>query len=369
MTASSFTRIHWLWEKALARWDRLASLAWRPYSRLYLCGDSAQWVLDEEAREWAAVAKRLGIRARWGRSFPEVPSQCAWFSSLDQFLQSPLRESNWRLAASYFHGTPGTGEPEFDRRYQAFCDCHEQISRVHVSNRAFRDVVLNTGINADKVHLIPIGINLSFFHQQTSSSRHLARARFGLPASTVVVGSFQKDGIGWGEGREPKRVKGPDVLLKALEILHTRIRDLFVLLSGPARGFVKAGLDRRGIPYRHVFVRKYSEVGQLYQCLDLYIVASREEGGPKAVLESMGSGVPLVATRVGVAADLVRHGENGWLAEVEDAEGLAYWAQVALESNAVLNTLRAKARATAEANTYEAQTPLWREFMKGFVES
>ena len=43
-----------------------------------------------------------------------------------------------------------------------------------------------------------------------------------------------------------------------------------------------------------------------------------DEGGPRAALEAMATGVPLVSTRVGQAADLVRHGENGWLADVDD---------------------------------------------------
>ena len=57
--------------------------------------------------------------------------------------------------------------------------------------------------------------------------------------------------------------------------------------------------------------------------IDAYVVASRQEGGPKAVLESMACGVPLVTTRVGQAIDLVQHGVNGWMSAPEDANHLA----------------------------------------------
>ncbi len=50
------------------------------------------------------------------------------------------------------------------------------------------------------------------------------------------------------------------------------------------------------------------------------MIASRQEGGPKAALEAMATGVPLVTTRVGQAADLVEDGANGWMVEVEDVE-------------------------------------------------
>ena len=62
---------------------------------------------------------------------------------------------------------------------------------------------------------------------------------------------------------------------------------------------------------------------RLYSALDAYVVPSRQEGGPKSVLEAMASGVPIVSTRVGQATELIRDGENGRLVEVEDAEALA----------------------------------------------
>ena len=60
---------------------------------------------------------------------------------------------------------------------------------------------------------------------------------------------------------------------------------------------------------------------QAYEAIDVCLVTSRDEGGPRAVLEAMATGIPLVTTRVGQASDLVRHGENGWLVDVEDVDG------------------------------------------------
>ena len=57
--------------------------------------------------------------------------------------------------------------------------------------------------------------------------------------------------------------------------------------------------------------------------MDLYLVTSRDQGGPKAILECKATGVPIVSTRVGMAQDLIRTGNNGFVAEVEDADGIA----------------------------------------------
>src|SRR5262249_42944061 len=141
-----------------------------------------------------------------------------------------------------------------------------------------------------------------------------------------VVGSLVKDGVGWGDGLEPKLIKGPDVLLETIELLKPCIPELFVLLTGPARGFVEAGLERLGVPHAHTAVAA-EQLPNVYRTLDVCLVGSRQEGGPKAVLESMASGVPLVTTRVGQAMDLVRNGENGFIVDVEDAAGLAGWVE------------------------------------------
>ena len=92
--------------------------------------------------------------------------------------------------------------------------------------------------------------------------------------------------------------------------------------------------------------------------------SSRDEGGPKAVLESMATGVPLVTTRVGQAADLVVDGESGRILDVDDAEGLAD--AVAAVADAPERFVAA-ARATAESCSWDALRPRWSELFLGFV--
>ena len=82
----------------------------------------------------------------------------------------------------------------------------------------------------------------------------------------------------------------------------------------------------------------------------------------------MATGVPLVTTRVGQAADLVRHGENGFLLEVDDAEGIADWAgHVAEASEEDLAKLATAGRVTAAACSYDALAPRWQALLTGFV--
>ncbi|MCZ2127905.1 MAG: glycosyltransferase family 4 protein [Anaerolineales bacterium] len=348
---------------------KAASWNWQPYSRLILYGDDAGWVLDWEMRELKKICGALNVplaKPIWKHA---RRPQSVFFSN--HFV---LTKDDWRgllpnrIGFAYFHGKPNTGDELFDRFYRTLSAEHEKIARVQVSHSEMKNVALETGIDPSKVFLIPIGINTDFFPFRSAEQKRAAREKLGLPQSAFVVGSFQKDGVGWGDGTQPKLIKGPDVFVDVMKQLKGDIPELFVLLSGPARGFVKKGLEEVGVPYLHKYLNSYPEIAELFQALDLYVVASRQEGGPKAILESMASGVPLVTTRVGQAMDLAQHGENAFMTDSEDVDALASYAlQVYRSSQADLQPMLAAGRKTAEANSYESQIPLWADFMKGFV--
>jgi glycosyltransferase involved in cell wall biosynthesis len=348
---------------------RVATRHWRPWSRLALVGEGARWAIDEDVAALARLAGGLGIRVARRVPVVALERQSVFFGShFTLFGRPPLGRGN-RVGTTYYHGRPGTpGYPEFDDAFAALRARHRDLHRVQVSHGEMETLVLASGIDPAKVFRIPIGIDPAPFAPRTPERRAEARRALGLPLDAFVVGSFQKDGVGWGDGLEPKLIKGPDVLLDALARLSERVPELHVLLSGPARGYVRTGLERLGIPHVHRLLAHQSEVASLYAALDAYAVPARQEGGPKGVLESMTAGVPLVSTRVGQAVDLIDDGTNGWLVDVDDAEGLAD-ALAHVASADGVPAVVAAARETAARHTYAAQRPLWRAFFDGFVEA
>jgi glycosyltransferase involved in cell wall biosynthesis len=343
--------------------------SWPSHSRLFVAGDGNRWAIADDAYEIARLARGLGIRVGPERWIARVRNQSIFHTSQFTLIGRPFEPVGNRLGVAYLHGRPGTpGMPEFDTCYETVRRRHEELDRVQVSSQAMEELVLGTGIAPEKVFRIPIGVDIARFRRRDAAARAEARRELGLPGSAFVVGSFQKDGVGWGEGLEPKLIKGPDVLLDVAGRLRAELPELLVLLTGPARGYVAAGLGRLGVAFRRVLLPDLDAVARAYRAIDLCLVTSRDEGGPKAVLEAMATGVPLVTTRVGQAADLVRNGENGRLCEIEDAEGLAAAAaEVAGAPAAELEPVLAAGRETAEACSWEALRPRWATLFRGFV--
>jgi glycosyltransferase involved in cell wall biosynthesis len=336
-------------------------------SRLFVVGDRLGWSIDDDRVRLEATARRLGVPLGWNPLLRVLRSQPVFQHNHFSALHPRWLESSHRLGLSYFHGRPGTpGYPEFDRAYAALRGNTARVERVQVTHAEMHELVLSAGVDRAKVFRIPIGVDLERFPLGGSEARRSARASLQLPESAFVVGSFQKDGVGFAAGLEPKTIKGPDVFVSVVARLRERIPDLHVLLTGPARGYVRGELERIGVPYRHVRPAR-DELASAYHALDVYLVTSRQEGGPKSVLESLATGTPLVTTRVGQAADVVSDGADGLLADVDDVEALAGAVERVHDDSELGARLRAAGRATAEAHAEERLDQRWGELLDGFV--
>ena len=353
---------------ALGAYVPARTLSWSDYTRLFVVGDDLGWSIDDDRRRLIARAQRLGYDVAPGRWARFARRQAVFLPNHFDALQERWLSSSHRLGLSYFHGRPGTpGYPEFDRAYETLKTQAARIDRVQVTHAEMHELVLAAGVDPNKVFRIPIGIDLTRFPLGGEAGRRRARQALEVPASAFVVGSFVKDGVGLGDGIEPKLVKGPDVLVAMLERLRAGVPQLFVLLSGPARGYVRRGLERAGIPYRHVILPSRDELARAYHALDVYVVASRQEGGPKSALESMASGVPLVSTHVGQVPDIARDEQNALLADVEAVDALVLAVMRLYDDAELRGRLVAAARLTAEAYAEERLDERWARLLDGFV--
>lgn len=301
---------------------------------------------------------------RWiPRFLPPVFPGIIHFYSRYALLENPWPKPIGLGRASvltWFHGDPGGKDFKFRVLGERLGQYLPKLTYVTASCSLTAEKLRRWGVPQQKLKVVPLGVDSRYFRPPSPEERRRARKALGVPDGAFCVASFQKDGVGWNGGFEPKLEKGPDVLLEVVERL-AEAHDVYMLLSGPSRGYVKAGLEARGIPYYHTFVKEHTDLLPLYHAADLYLITSREEGGPLALLESLACGLPVVSTKVGMAPDVIQHGSNGYLAEVDDVEQITHFALDIAESEDRARKFGANGRKVAVEHDWDAVVRQWIE--------
>ncbi len=147
------------------------------------------------------------------------------------------------------------------------------------------------------IHVLPYWIDTDSFFPLSESDRQQLKNAYQLLTNKIIIGSFQRDTEA--DEISPKLEKGPDIFCDIVEQLDPN--KYFVLLSGPRRHYIEKRLSDKNIPFKSLNKIPYDKVNELYNMLDYYIVTSRCEGGPQAILEAMATKTKIYSTSVGIA--------------------------------------------------------------------
>jgi glycosyltransferase involved in cell wall biosynthesis len=120
-------------------------------------------------------------------------------------------------------------------------------------------------------------------------------------------------------------IKGVDHAIRAFALVHRELPDLRMEVagSGPEAEALAAQARNLGIASHVRFLGWQRDLPPLFDRWSLFVQASLYEGFPLSVVEAMGSGLPVVASRVGGMLELVEHGSTGLLFPPADARALA----------------------------------------------
>jgi glycosyltransferase involved in cell wall biosynthesis len=146
-------------------------------------------------------------------------------------------------------------------------------------------------------------VNNNIFFNIDNEKIETIKWLFDINKDAYLVGSFQKDTEG--KSNLPKLSKGPDLFVKIVEDMHKKNNKVEVVLAGLRRDYIMNELDKLGIKYYYFNMISIEQINKLYNCLDLYLVSSRCEGGPRSVLECGLTQTPIISTRVGIAPELM----------------------------------------------------------------
>jgi len=302
-------------------------------------GDDAGWSIDHDGENTLRIMQKYDAKVNYASLPFCIKTQILHFGSLHAF--KPRREWRYRwiradrIVVTCFHGNFGNSKA-MDRSLSKLLSNSVEIDRLIVSNETMYKRFIKWGFPRDRLRKISVGVDTRSFIPVTEETRASSRHLLNIPEGHIVVGSFQKDGKGWLEGLDPKYEKGPDIFCNIITALAKEF-SLHVLLTGPSRGYVKSKLESAGVSYTHRFLDSPDELPPYYHACDFYLMCSREEGGPKSVPESLACGIPLIATRTGLARDVESKLKIGWFADIDDEENL-----IALARNVILDKARRK---------------------------
>lgn len=121
--------------------------------------------------------------------------------------------------------------------------------------------------------------------------------------------------------------KNHEMLIKAFSsFLKTYpAYDLYIYGEGPNLKRHENMAYELGIATHVIFPGNKKDIFYEISDAEIFVQTSRFEGMPNTLIEAMCLGLPCISTKVSGATDLIRHGENGFLVDIDDTKGLEYY--------------------------------------------
>tara|TARA_B110000008_G_C16925848_1_gene546683 strand:- start:38 stop:1141 length:1104 start_codon:yes stop_codon:yes gene_type:complete len=343
--------------------EKIKFFFYKKYSKFCFISDNASWATDNTTNFIIKFFNKFNVDTI--KIFHEPKNQFVFYTDQYSILKKNFFKYKNIVAIDYQHGM-GKYLENNRKLLSKVKKFQKYIKLIRVTNSYFKKYLIKNGINKDKLFQIPLTVDTNFFKPYKNKKE--LRKKFNLPINKILIGSFHKDGNGWDDGLTPKLIKGPDIFIKTINEIKKKIgRDQFaVVLTAPARGYIKERLTKNSIEFFHFYPFQFSNLPELYNCLDLYLISSRDEGGPTGMFEAMACGIPVVSTKVGSAHDHIRNFYNGFKCEINDFLSLSYFSlkilfDLKLRKRVITNSLK-----TAKKNNFINHQKMWKLFFKKF---
>jgi glycosyltransferase involved in cell wall biosynthesis len=219
------------------------------------------------------------------------------------------------------------------------------VAQIVAVSEENRDTLVNRyRIPAQKITVVRNGVDLRSFAEPAPGT---LRQELGLAPDQpvlIVLGRLAPN-------------KGQQYLVDAAPAILAQFPTAHFVFAGNPDG--RAHLDERiraaGLEDTFSLIGFRSDVANILRSSDLFVLPSLAEGLSLAIIEALAAGLPVVATRVGGAAEIIEEGRNGFLVPPADAGALACAVNRVLSLDAVARSrLRQSALESAQPFSIDA---------------
>lgn len=258
--------------------------------KIYLSKINESWIIDRLKEEWISSNK---INHANFRLFSDVVWLIAPWSLSKNYIK---KIKNKKIIYSVYHIEEGLNNYQTSSILQndKYIDAYHTISSKTMSELS--------KLTNKPIYNIPFWINQNLWF--SIENKELLRKKYGFTKQDYLIGSFQRDTESH-DLKTPKLVKGPDIFIKLIEKIKKQNKNLKIVLSGKNRNFIISELEKLNIPYRYFEMSSFEQLNELYNILDLYLVTSRLEGGPQAIMECGLTKTPIISTDVGISNEVL----------------------------------------------------------------
>jgi glycosyltransferase involved in cell wall biosynthesis len=232
-------------------------------------------------------------------------------------------------------------------RVQSFLFNHPSVQTIFYPSRFVRRYLEAQRVHPSKLQILQRGVDTALFHPSKRSAA--LRAQISPDGEIILVCVSRLAGE-----------KGFDFLARAAHALHARgVRFRLYIVGGNRNAAVEGEIKDLFAPLtaqgRVVFAGFLvgEALATAYASADVFLHCSVTETFGLVVLESMASGVPVVARDEGGPSDTVRDGETGYLTPPGDLEAFVERVVVLAGDGPLRERMGRDARRQAEEATWE----------------
>jgi glycosyltransferase involved in cell wall biosynthesis len=225
-----------------------------------------------------------------------------------------------------------------------------------VVTEQLRHQALAEGIHARRIVTIPNGIKLPDL--KTDHTAEL-RKDLGIRSRDIFLLSV---------GRLTHQ-KAHSVLIQAMSTIIAQHPETILCIAGdgPLRQQLSDEIGASGLDDHVKLLGERDDIAQLMAAADIFILPSRSEGLPIAILEAMGAGRAVIATRTGGIDDVLEDGSNGLLVPADDPVELARAISRFIDDPAARSKMGEAARQSViERHTLDRMCDQYLNLMKNF---